>query len=143
MKKYLVSNEKKISARSDVIWPFKKNICQNRIKKISQNVAKMLKKICLNLPNSTCNRSSSSVVLYSTCNRSSSSVVLYSTCNRSSSSVVLYSTCNRSSSSVFQVNSPFLTSDRAIWEEYNIFPLFPFWRQIGQFEKKKIFEKNV
>ena len=44
--------KKNFSARSDVIWPFKKIICQNRINKISQNVAKMLKKICLNLPNS-------------------------------------------------------------------------------------------
>ncbi len=39
--------KKKNSASSDVIWRFKKIICQNRINKISQNVAKMLKKICL------------------------------------------------------------------------------------------------
>ena len=32
--------------------PSKKIICQNRINKTSQNVAKMLKKICLNLPKS-------------------------------------------------------------------------------------------
>ena len=36
VKKYLFSNEKKISARSDVIWPFKKIICQNRIKTVSE-----------------------------------------------------------------------------------------------------------
>ncbi len=48
----VMKRKKKISARSDVIWPFKKIICENRINKISQNVAKMLKKICLNLPNS-------------------------------------------------------------------------------------------
>ena len=43
MEKYLFSNEKKISARSDVIWPFKKIICQNRINKNGQIQPKCLR----------------------------------------------------------------------------------------------------
>ena len=35
--------KKKISARSDVVWPFKKIICQNRINKIGQIQPKCLR----------------------------------------------------------------------------------------------------